>query len=639
MRWIFPLIAVGLGLGLAGPVRAEVRALLVGVSDYQILDADLQGPVADVGLMADVLAARGVAAAQIVTLASGGAEPDRAGIMAALSAMAERSVAGDTVVFYFSGHGGQAPDASGDEGGGWDEILLPSDAAGWKGSVGAVENAVLDDELQVWAQGLLSRGVQLVGLIDACHSDTGFRAPGGVGVARGLGAAALGIPDAALSVPGEPESELEPEPELSGAFVFLYSSQSDQRSFEVPVGADGLWHGAFTLALAEVLRTAPAATWAQVLAATADAMVQGPVRQQPDGEGPLLQAAVFGAAAAARFAVSDGVVQGGLLQGLAEGAELALYAGPAGGQALGAAVLGHVSARKAAVLGAVPDAARWAEVTAPAPMRPVQLAAPVVMDAGADRAWLAALGPGVAAGDLVPVVTQGGLALAGADGVLDPYGPGSSPRVVLAPGETRAQGLARMLEAATHARHLQRLFVAVAGRSLTGKPTLAVTWQRKAAAMAGDGCGVAGAAAAVDPGDGMQPCDQLWLQFRNVSGRDLDVSVLYFGADFSVAGVWPRQGLSNRLAPGESARAGVQIDPGSVGMDEVMVLAVPVEADAARVDLTRLADPAMGRAYAGAAAPVEGWFEDKMRGAVVMRGFSARPSALMMIRQPVRVRP
>lgn len=630
MRWIPLLIAVG--LGWIAPVQAEVRAVLVGVSDYRQLEADLKGPVADVALMAEVLVARGVAAAQIVTLTSGGAEPDRAGIMAALADLAARSVPGDTVLFYFSGHGGQAPDASGDEGGGWDEILLPSDAAGWKGSIGAVENAVLDDELQIWAQGLLSRGVQVVGVIDACHSDTGFRAAGGKGVARGLGSAALSIPGVALE-PGESG------PELRGEFVFLYSSQSDQRSFEVPVGEAGLWHGAFTLAFAEVLRTAPAASWAQVLAATSAAMMQGPVPQQPDGEGPLLQAAVFGQAGPMRFAVAGGVVQAGLLQGLAEGAEVTFYAQPAGGDALGVAQLGAVSARVARLRGAVPEAAVWAEVTAPAPVLPLRLAAPMLADAGDYAEWLAVLGPGQAGGDLVPVLVGGALALAGADGVLDPQGAGSSPRVVPEAGETRAQALSRVTEQAQHALRLRQLLAGVAGRSLTGKPVLDLIWQRKAAAVAGDGCGTAGTAAVVDPAAGVRPCDQLWLTVRNVSGRDQDVSVLYFGADFSVVGLWPRQGLSNRLAAGESARLGMQIDPGSGGMDEVMVLSVPAAPDQARVDLTRLADPAMGRAFAGAAAPVEGWFEDKMRGETVMRGFSARPAALMMIRQPIRVLP
>ncbi|NJM84400.1 MAG: hypothetical protein HC844_19880 [Tabrizicola sp.] len=68
------------------------------------------------------------------------------------------------MVFYFSGHGSQAPDMSGDEGGGYDEILLPADAAGWKGAIGAVENAILDDELQAWAQPMLAAGLRLSAL-------------------------------------------------------------------------------------------------------------------------------------------------------------------------------------------------------------------------------------------------------------------------------------------------------------------------------------------------------------------------------------------------------------------------------------------------------------------------------------------
>ena len=47
--------------------------------------------------------------------------------------------AGGVGLFYFSGHGAQAPDMSGDEGGGYDEILLPADASGWKGATRSVE--------------------------------------------------------------------------------------------------------------------------------------------------------------------------------------------------------------------------------------------------------------------------------------------------------------------------------------------------------------------------------------------------------------------------------------------------------------------------------------------------------------------
>lgn len=53
-----------------------------------------------------------------------------------------------------------------------------------EGSIGSVENAITDDDLQVWAQQTLAKGIQVIGLIDACHSATGFRAVGGQGVPK-----------------------------------------------------------------------------------------------------------------------------------------------------------------------------------------------------------------------------------------------------------------------------------------------------------------------------------------------------------------------------------------------------------------------------------------------------------------------
>ena len=131
-----PVVFLAALAALVLPLRAEHRAVLVGVSDYSVLDADLNGPKNDVRLMAEVLAARGVPPAEMTVLTSdpsglpAGARsgpPTRAAIMAALADVSARANPGDTVVFYFSGHGAQAPDQSGDEGGGYDEIFLPAD--------------------------------------------------------------------------------------------------------------------------------------------------------------------------------------------------------------------------------------------------------------------------------------------------------------------------------------------------------------------------------------------------------------------------------------------------------------------------------------------------------------------------------
>ncbi|HOZ33934.1 MAG TPA: caspase family protein, partial [Tabrizicola sp.] len=430
------LLACLLGsVALTAPAAAEVRAVLVGVGDYLTLDADLKGPANDVRLMAETLALRGVDPDLMAVLSTDPSglpdgvttnPPTREVILAAMRAASNASAPGDTLVFYFSGHGAQAPDMSGDEGGGYDEILLPADAAGWKGAIGAVENAILDDELQAWAQEALSRGVKVVGLIDACHSATGFRALGGQGVARVIDDALLGIPDDVQPVAGNPA------PPLTGDFVFLYSSQSDQRSFEYRLADGTIWQGEFTLRLTQTLRDAPNASWAQVLAATTEAMVQGPARQMPEGEGPMLDEPVFGTGTAGlRLPIDGGMLAGGLLQGLAKGAEVAVFADPAGGEPLGILTLAEVTARDASFDAALPEGAAWAELVSTPPPAPLVLADPVRADPadGLDySAWTDALPQGGPSPDLVPILTGGVVALAGADGVLDPQGPGSTPR-------------------------------------------------------------------------------------------------------------------------------------------------------------------------------------------------------------------
>lgn len=635
---------LSLAISLAAPVppaHAEIHAVIVGVSDYLTLDADLKGPANDARLMAETLALRGVAPGRMTVLTSDPTglpdgiptgPPTRAAILGALTAATAAAAKGDTIVFTFSGHGAQAPDLSGDEGGGYDELLLPADAAGWKGSIGAVENAITDDDLQAWAQSALAKGIQVVGLIDACHSATGFRAVGGQGVPRVIDEGQLGIPDDVTPVAGPPA------PPLAGDFVFLYSSQSDQRSFEYPM-ADGTWHGEFTLRLAQTLRDTADASWAQVLSATTETMIQGPARQMPDGEGPLLGAPVFGTGATTdRFPVEDGKLAAGLLDGLAVGAELALYATPSGGEPLAILTLTTVTAREAGFSAPPASAALWAELTSAPLPAPLALAAPARAhsDDGQDyTAWTAALPEPQPDPDLVPILVEGTVALAGPDGVLDPHGPGSTPRIRPDPGETEAEALDRTLAQAAHGLVLRKVLAGATGRSLTGKSPLTVTTERRAAT---GHCGAATDPRPFDPAQGVAPCDQLWLTIANTSGTAQDVSVLYFTADFRVQPIWPSQNLSNRLAPGEITRVGLMIEPGSTaGIEEIWTLAVPADPDAPRVDLTRLA--ATDTTRAAPPDPMTAWLETRLDPDSASRGFTLKPAPLTMLRQLVRLTP
>lgn len=628
--------------------EGQVRAVLVGVGDYLHLDADLKGPPADVALMAETLMARGIGPEAITALTAGVALPDgvrvipplKAEILSALDTVAAQSAAGDTVVFYFSGHGSQAPDADGDEGGGYDEIILPADADKWKGQVGSVENAIIDDELGAWARPLLARGVRIVGVIDACHSATGFRALGGTGVARWIPPEALGLPEAEAEAPVAAGGMGEA---MEGDFVFLYSSQSDQRSFEYPGAEGGPWHGEFTLRLAEVLAEVPEASWAQVLAAVTDRMAQGAVRQQPEAEGPLLSAPVFGTGQLpTRLEVSQGRVLAGLLDGIEPGAELVFFATPAGGEPLGTAMVRTVEARSATV-AELPAGAAWAELATPAPPRPLSLAAPLRADPadGSDyAAWLEALPAAGPRPDLTPILTGGEVALAGPDAVLDPEGPGSSLRIRPEPGETPAEAVARVLAQVGHGLRLKQMLLGAGGtgRRLLSGPVLDVTLERRPARVMGDSCSDAGPAVAFD---GLAaPCDQIWLSVRNGSGRDQDVTVLYLAADYTVQAIWPSRGLSNRLSLGEAMRTGLQIAPDSLpAIEEIWVVAVPVREDGPRTDLTVLATPAPTRSLGGGASdPLVRWIDGQLRDDDEgTRGFSPRPSPFNLIRKTVRI--
>jgi hypothetical protein len=639
MRKGLTSLALTLAL-LAPPAHAEIHAVIVGVSDYLTLDADLKGPANDARLMAETLIARGVSSAAMTVLTSdptglpqgtATGQPTRAEILKALETATKAAAKGDTIVFTFSGHGAQAPDLSGDEGGGYDELLLPADAAGWKGAIGSVENALVDDDLQAWAQATLSKGIQVVALIDACHSATGFRAVGGQGVVKVIDEALLGIPDDITPVAGTPS------PPLAGDFVFLYSSQSDQRSFEYPM-PDGTWHGEFTLRLAQTLRDTTDASWTQVLSATTEAMVQGPAKQMPDGEGPLLSATVFGQGnPTQRLPIEGGKLAAGLLDGLTEGTELTLYTTPAGGDPLATTTLTKVTPREAAFATPAPETALWAEVTSAPPPAPLTLAAPVLADPADPRdysTWIAALPPIGATPDLVPILTEGTIALANADGVLDPQGPNSTPRIRLEPGETPADAVARTLTQAAHGLALRATLSGATGRSLTGKAPLTVTTERRPALT----CDQPGPATAFDPARGVAPCDQLWLTITNASGTAQDVSVLYFTADFRVQPIYPTQNLSNRLAPGESTRVGLQIEPGSTaGLEEIWTLAVPATPDAPRVDLTRLASTDTTRATPP--DPMTAWLASRLDPDATNRGFTLKPAPLTMLRQLVRLTP
>lgn len=174
--------------------HAETHALLIGVSNYPSLSQSkrLRGPANDVQIMRASLLQSGVANSAITTLADGvlgpSAKPNQVGqhetiptkqnIIANLRALAQRVKPGDWVIVYFSGHGSQQPQPALNklpagtfvEPDGLDEIFLPYDVSRWNGAKGAVDGALVDDEIGNEFDQITRRGIRVWAIFDTCHS-------------------------------------------------------------------------------------------------------------------------------------------------------------------------------------------------------------------------------------------------------------------------------------------------------------------------------------------------------------------------------------------------------------------------------------------------------------------------------------
>ena len=146
------------------------KALLVGINDYAPIGAggpDLNGCVNDVRDMATTLRDLGIVPAvpvnmHIVT----DSRATRATIIKELGWLVGGAKKGDVLVFYYSGHGSQMPDMTGEEPDRRDETICPHDFA--------TAGMIKDDDLR----GIFDKitpGVNLEVILDSCHSGSGTR--------------------------------------------------------------------------------------------------------------------------------------------------------------------------------------------------------------------------------------------------------------------------------------------------------------------------------------------------------------------------------------------------------------------------------------------------------------------------------
>ncbi|KAJ6289998.1 hypothetical protein OIU78_025835 [Salix suchowensis] len=154
---------------LSGLRPCRKRALLIAVT-YNRSKHKLKGPIIDVksfrNLLMDTFA---FPKEEIRVLTEEEAPesdfvPTKKNIQNYFKWLVEDCMAGDSLVFYFSGHGVRQFDFDSDESDGFDESICPADFV--------EAGTISDDEIKAAIVRPLKKGVTLNAIVDACHSGT-----------------------------------------------------------------------------------------------------------------------------------------------------------------------------------------------------------------------------------------------------------------------------------------------------------------------------------------------------------------------------------------------------------------------------------------------------------------------------------
>lgn len=148
------------------------HALLAGVDRYPHLDesAQLRSCLNDVRLVADVLASGfGFAAEDMSLLLDGAATRDA--LLAGLADLRARARPGDSVVFYWSGHGSQMEDEDLGEAGVISETIVPADS----GREPEENRDIADDEIYAWLLTMEEVTTNVAVIADTCFSGSVVR--------------------------------------------------------------------------------------------------------------------------------------------------------------------------------------------------------------------------------------------------------------------------------------------------------------------------------------------------------------------------------------------------------------------------------------------------------------------------------
>lgn len=354
------LLVAGLFFFAPFSVYAQKKALIIAISDYPATGG-WPATHADNDLS---LVEKAFKRQQFSVQMLSNQKATASGIREALASLYENAKAGEIIILHYSGHGQQLVDTNGDEADGLDEAIVPYDAPknvsqnAYKG-----EKHILDDELGMWVGKMkqrLGKSGQLFVLLDCCYSGTGTRA-GAQSISR---SAPPIVPESFVPRSGIEANFLSSDINSAtrssannptASFVLFTGSSAPQQNYEVK-GADGLFYGALSYALAESLENlSTTETYRTLFKKTAESITRRTVTQTPTSEGDL-ETVLFGGkftASSSGFAViTDGVeklqktvrIAAGYLNGISTNTLIGFWnSGSARGEGKSAVINGKVT--------------------------------------------------------------------------------------------------------------------------------------------------------------------------------------------------------------------------------------------------------------------------------------------------------
>jgi len=331
------------------PDTRRIHALIVGIDRYRYSDShqagsvfsDLRGAVGDALRFKQALAElygvdvdmppRGKcdsSSAATTTLTDDCAT--RARILEALEQRIETLRAGDTLLFYFAGHGSRyRDDTARDQDTGYNGTILPADARNPDGSPGDI----FDVELKALKDRAVAKGLYFVSVFDSCNSATATR-DGAAGQSRS--APALGVATPPTIAVATPQTPAATSAGGNGYWVHLAAAQDGEEAQETGGGAVGVRAGVFTTALINTLSMPGMrdATFGDLIhEVRLRVAMRGHAAQTPSAEGALTAAVGSRTRTAVLYDVehigTTTTLQAGTTGGITRGSRFALYANQA----------------------------------------------------------------------------------------------------------------------------------------------------------------------------------------------------------------------------------------------------------------------------------------------------------------------